>query len=68
MTDQKLCSMPNCDKPQRTGQRYCSDCHSKYMKTWRAKRRREELLLRESVVKLRKTVVEQKKKLQELSA
>ena len=67
MTDQKLCSMPDCDKPQRAGQRYCSECHSKYMKAWRAKRRLQEQQLRESVVKLRKTVVEQKRKLQELS-
>ena len=68
MTDQKLCSMPSCDKPQRAGQRYCSECHSKYMKAWRAKRRLEEQKLRESVVKLRKQVLTQKQKLEELSA
>jgi len=54
----KICSMPDCDKPPREGQRYCRKCHGKYMKAWRARRRREEMLLRKSVVTLRKRVVE----------
>ncbi len=60
--------MPNCAEPQRAGQRYCSSCHSKYMKAWRAKRKREEEELRKSVVRLRKTVIDQKRQLSELSA
>ena len=52
------CSMPDCSEPPRSGQRYCKDCHGKYMRVWRAKRRREELLLRASVVKLRQRIVE----------
>ena len=50
--------MPGCDEPPRTGQRYCKECHALYMCAWRAKRRREELLLRASVVKLRARVAE----------
>ena len=60
------CSMPSCDKPQRYGQRYCKECHSKYMKAWRAKRRREERELRASVVKLRAKVVTQSQELRAL--
>lgn len=52
------CSMPGCSEPPRHGQRYCRTCHGLYMKAWRAKRKREEMLLRESVVKLRKRVAE----------
>jgi len=52
------CSMPGCDKEPRRGQRYCKDCHGLYMRAWRAKRRREELLLRASVVKLRARIAE----------
>lgn len=65
---EKQCSMPNCDAAPRAGQRYCGPCHSKYMRAWRARRRREELELRESVVKLRKRVVEQQRELDELKA
>lgn len=64
----KLCSMPNCSEPQRYGQRYCKDCHSKYMKAWRAKRRREERELRATVVKLRSKVLVQSQELSELKA
>ena len=60
------CSMPSCDRPQRYGQRYCKECHSKYMKAWRAKRRRAERELRESVVKLRAKVVTQSRELSAL--
>jgi len=67
-TEESLCSMPNCDKPQRSGQRYCMACHKLYMKAWRAKRRREENELRETVVRLRKKVVSQKQELDELKA
>lgn len=66
--DQAVCSMPDCAKPPRTGQRYCKKCHGKYMKAWRAKRRREELQLRDSVVKLRQKVVTQQRQLEELKA
>ena len=63
-----LCSMPECSEPQRYGQRYCRECHSKYMKAWRAKRRREERELRASVVKLRSKVVEQGRELSALKS
>lgn len=56
--NEKLCSMPNCDKPQRPGQRYCCDCHKKYMRAWRAKRRREAEELKGQVLRLRKRVVD----------
>ena len=58
MSVSATCSMPGCSKTQRSGQRYCKECHGYYMRAWRAKRRREELLLRASVVKLRKQVME----------
>ncbi len=60
--------MPDCDEPQRPGQRYCKACHSKYMKAWRAKRRREEQELRASAVKLRQKVVELQQQLAEAQA
>ncbi len=63
-----LCSMPSCSKPQRYGQRYCKQCHSNYMKAWRAKRRRQERDLRATVVKLRSKVVLQNEELAELKA
>ena len=63
-----LCSMPDCSKPQRYGQRYCRECHSKYMKAWRAKRRREERDLRATVVRLRSKVVAQSQEIRELKA
>lgn len=53
----KLCSMPDCDEPQRPGQRYCAECHRKYMRAWRAKKRRAEQELKAQVVRLRKRVV-----------
>jgi len=68
MSDAKLCSMPACSKPQRYGQRYCKDCHSNYMKAWRAKRRREERELRASVVRLRSKVLAQSQELSELKS
>lgn len=57
MAEEKLCSMPACDKPQRPGQRYCSECHRVYMRAWRARRRREAEELKNTVLKLRKRVV-----------
>lgn len=62
----KLCSMPDCAEPPRQGQRYCKACHSLYMKAWRAKRRREEKELRDSLVKLRQRVVKQQQEIDEL--
>ena len=67
MTD-KLCSMPHCDKPQRPGQRYCAECHKKYMRAWRARRRREAEELKAQVLRLRKRVVELEQKQAELEA
>ena len=54
--DAKICSMPDCAQPPRVGQRYCPECHSTYMRAWRAKRKRAEIKLREDVVRLRKQV------------
>jgi hypothetical protein len=64
--DVKKCSMPNCSEIARYGQRYCVECHRKYMKAWRAKRRRREEELKQSVVKLRKQVVELQQRVREL--
>ena len=50
--------MPGCNDAPRTGQRYCPECHSKYMRAWRAKRRREQDKLREQVIHLRRRVLE----------
>ena len=58
--------MPDCDKTPRANQRYCAECHSKYMKAWRAKRKREQAQLLASVVKLRSTVVEQSHEIERL--
>ena len=58
--------MPDCDLPPRAGQRYCGDCHSKYMKTWRAKRKREQAKLAESVVKMRAQIVQKDREIAEL--
>ncbi len=60
------CSMPSCDRPQRYGQRYCRECHSKYMKAWRAKRRRDLARLQASVVQMRSTIVARDREIQEL--
>lgn len=61
-----LCSMPDCSKPPRPGQRYCKKCHSVYMKAWRAKRRREEREMRAKLVQLRQKVVQQQQELEAL--
>ena len=58
--------MPDCDKLPRVNQRYCPECHSKYMKAWRAKRKREQTLLLQKVVKMRSTIVEQARTIEEL--
>ena len=58
--------MPNCDAAPRHNQRYCPECHSKYMKAWRAKRRREQNKLLASVVKMRTKIVEQSREIAEL--
>jgi hypothetical protein len=60
--------MPNCAKPARFGQRYCMECHRKYMQTWRAKRKRREAELKQSVIKLRKRVVDLEQENRELKA
>ena len=65
-SQQKLCSMPDCDELPRANQRYCPECHSKYMKAWRAKRKREVAKMQESIVKLRSTVVTQAHTIEEL--
>ena len=60
------CSMPNCDKPPREGQRYCKVCHSLYMKAWRAKQRLAQIQLQASVVNLRAKVVARDQEIAEL--
>lgn len=64
----KLCSMPDCDEPQRPGQRYCAECHRKYMRAWRAKKRRAEQELKGQVIRLRKRVVELEQEARERTA
>lgn len=66
MDETALCSMPDCDKPQRHGQRYCRECHSNYMKAWRAKRRREERRLRASVLQMRSKIMAQSREIEDL--
>ena len=61
-----LCSMPDCDKAPRDNQRYCPACHSKYMKAWRAKKKREQAHLLASVLRLSSKIVEQNKTIAEL--
>ena len=53
-----VCSMPGCNEPPRDRQRYCAACHKKYMRIWRAKRKRDDEKLRASVLKLRQRVME----------
>ena len=65
LTDKK-CSMPECDAPPRPGQRYCCDCHSKYMRAWRAKRKRREQEMQEELLRLRKRLVELRTENEEL--
>jgi len=57
--------MPQCRELARAGQRYCGDCHSKYMRAWRAKRRRDEQALKATVIKLRKRVIELESRVRE---
>ena len=64
----KTCSMPDCDKPPRPRQRYCKDCHSKYMKAWRAKRKREVEALQRDIIRLRSKVVDQARTIEELQS
>jgi hypothetical protein len=66
MMDTKLCSMPNCDRLQRAGQRYCAECHKVYMRAWRARRRREAEELKNQVLRLRKRVVDLEQENREL--
>ena len=66
MITEKMCSMPDCDKLPRSNQRYCPECHSKYMKAWRAKRRRDLARLQASVVQMRSTIVARDREIQEL--
>lgn len=60
--------MPDCDQPPRQGQRYCAECHSRYMRAWRAKRKREEQEMKAKLVKLRKQLVDQQREIEELKA
>ena len=62
----KLCSMPSCDKLPRANQRYCPTCHSLYMKAWRAKRKRDIAKMQQSLVSMRSTIVEQRTEIKEL--
>ena len=58
--------MPNCIDPPRDNQRYCPKCHSKYMKAWRAKRKREQEKLLAKVVSMRAQLLQQKNLIAEL--
>jgi len=58
--------MPNCVKVPRANQRYCGECHSRYMKVWRAKRKRDVTKLQSTVVSLRSQLVEAHRKIAEL--
>jgi hypothetical protein len=58
--------MPDCLAPPRANQRYCADCHSKYMKAWRARRKREQAKLLASVVRMRSQIVEKDRHIAEL--
>ena len=60
------CSMPDCDKAPRHNQRYCAKCHSKYMKAWRAKRKRDVAKLAASVVRMRSQLVDKDREIAEL--
>lgn len=62
----KLCSMPDCDKAQRPGQRYCSECHKVYMRAWRARHKRASDELKNQVLRLRKRVVDLEQENREL--
>jgi len=58
--------MPDCDKPQREGQRYCSECHRKYMRAWRARHKRETDEMKNALLRLRKRVVDLEQENREL--
>ena len=60
------CSMPDCDELPRVNQRYCAECHSKYMKAWRAKRKRDVARLAASVVRMRSQIVDKDREIAEL--
>lgn len=64
----QFCSMPDCNEPPRPSQRYCKACHTKYMRAWRAKRKRNAEELQQRLVILRKKVAEQQKVIDELKA
>jgi hypothetical protein len=59
--------MPDCDAPPRANQRYCAECHKKYMKAWRAKRKRDVAQLAASVVRLRSQLVDKQREIDELT-
>jgi len=61
-----ICSMPDCNEPPRSRQRYCAECHKKYMRAWRARRKRDDEKLKASVLKLRQRVMAQSAELKEL--
>lgn len=62
--DVRICSIPDCNNPAREGQRYCADCHAKYMRAWRAKKKRAQQQLVEELFRLRKQNSELKRRLQ----
>lgn len=64
----KTCSMPDCTNAPRANQRYCAECHSRYMRAWRARRKREEREMKETIINLRKKVVQLNHAIEELKA
>jgi hypothetical protein len=58
--------MPDCDAPPRANQRYCAECHSKYMKAWRARRKREQAKLLTKLVSMRSQIVTMNREIKEL--
>lgn len=66
MSEVRKCSMPECDNEPRYGQRYCPPCHAKYMKAWRAKKRRQQKQLFAEVIQLRAKCEEQRAEIEAL--
>jgi hypothetical protein len=62
----RLCSMPDCDQVPRERQRYCANCHRKYMRAWRAKRKKAEADLKEELIRMRKRIVDLSRENEEL--
>jgi len=68
MAEIKICSMPDCDREPRYGQRYCPKCHARYMKAWRAKKRRQQQKIFAEVLQLRTKCEEQRTEIEALRA